>query len=152
MTDRQETIQILQDNVQLNAGDGFTQTCERKDNRGKVDCDGLGQGHSPDVSDVKDRSIITKVLDWSDRTNSLYDEQWDYVIGADIIYIESSFNDLLSTMRQLTTNNLILSCRLRYGKDHRFIKRAQQYFIVDLVLYDKPRDIYVYSFKHLEDK
>ena len=85
-------------------------------------------------------------MDWSDRDNELYNKKWDYVIGADIIYIESSFADLLSTMRQLQTDHLILSCRLRYAKDHKFIKRAKEYFDVEKLLYDGHRDIYIYKF------
>lgn len=76
----------------------------------------------------------------------MYDRKWDYVIGADIIYIEETFQHLLLTMNQLHTDNLILSCRLRYEKDHKFIQNASKIFYIDKLLYDEPRDIYIYKF------
>ena len=94
----------------------------------------------------KDHVISVKPFDWSDRDGFVYNEQWDVVIGSDIIYIESSFDDLLYTMRHLKCSMLLLSCRLRYAKDHKFIKRAKEFFDVNLLLYDESRDIRLFTF------
>ena len=138
LTDRLETIKILEDNFILNT------ECSKSTTKNPETCQ--SQNPAADPSSPDTGSIAVETLDWSDRDNELYNKKWDYVIGADIIYIESSFADLLSTMRQLRTDHLILSCRLRYAKDHKFIKRAKEYFDVEKLLYDGRRDIYIYKF------
>lgn len=149
LTDRLESIMILEDNVHLNADYSETPQCSAESHSGPNNCESSTYKENRPAEANENGSILVKVLDWSDRTNDLYAKKWDYVIGADIIYIESSFPDLLSTIRQLETDNLILSCRLRYGKDHRFIKRAREYFKVEKLLYDESRDIYIYQFSSL---
>ena len=138
LTDRLETIKNLEDNVILNT------ECSKSIINNPETCQSQNLAADQSFSDIG--SITVETLDWSDRDNELYNKKWDYVIGADIIYIESSFADLLSTMRQLQTDHLILSCRLRYAKDHKFIKRAKEYFDVEKLLYDGHRDIYIYKF------
>lgn len=95
------------------------------------------------------RNVVVQELDWSDRNNELYNSKWDFVIGADIIYIEESFPHLLRTMKQLQTDFIILSCRLRYDKDHRFIELTKKDFIVEQLLFDETKEVHIFKFLKL---
>lgn len=144
LTDRLDTIQVLKENVLRNT----RQTPDACSADGKPDVEKLEDVGIQDT--CGESSLQVKVLDWSDAANELLLEHWDMVIGADIVYIESSFDDLIRTMRTLRCPQLVLSCRLRYAKDHKFIRRAQEYFKVKLIFHDQGRDIKIFSFHLLE--
>lgn len=86
------------------------------------------------------------VLDWTKRNNPLFNQKWDVIIGADIIYIEETFPHLIETMKMLNCDYILLSCRLRYKKDDLFIEMTKDWFNVHEVFYDTSRDVHLYRF------
>lgn len=165
LTDRLETIAILQQNVKENTqhshvgDDTDTMTSVQGAPYKASQCDSLNREDNScylqkednslndKVVQLTPRSVRVEVLNWMQRSGALFDDIWDVVIGADIIYIESTFDHLLSTISQLQFSTMILSCRLRYAKDHKFIRRAKQMFNVEQLLYDKGMDITIYSLR-----
>ncbi|KAF6032390.1 METTL21A [Bugula neritina] len=146
LTDRPDSLDVLKENVELN-----TKQCSNK----HIEKDALYKVASTNVPGCTPSNKLSsdslsyidcKVLDWAQRDNPLFDITWDVVIAADVIYIESSFEHLLQTMRTLKYSKMLFSCRLRYAKDHKFIRKARECFTINLILYDKSRDIHIYSF------
>ena len=75
---------------------------------------------------------------------------FDVIIGADIIYIEDTFPLLLKTLLDLTETRkedviVLLSCKIRYERDERFLNMLRTHFSVIEVLYDKETDIHIYQ-------
>lgn len=135
LSDREESLSTLHQNVLLNACPINSESCEKSNDSCNIAASHL---HPAEV----------KALDWADHANQLLQKQWDYVLGSDIIYIEDSFEDLLGMMRQLRTSSVILSCKIRYPKDRRFIDSCGDYFDIKLLFYDQGRDIYIYDLRH----
>lgn len=115
ITDRPVALDNLKNNVQLNSGN------------------------------ITGSAVVDELI-WG-RNLELFKEPFDFVIGADIIYIEDTFDDLLSTIRHLSDRHttVILSCRIRYQRDRRFLDMLRQFFKVQEVLYDSKRDVIIYS-------
>jgi len=86
--------------------------------------------------------VDIRALDWS-RDLDKYDVTYDIILGADIVYIEEVFQDLLKTLIKLSNNNtvIILSCRIRYDRDTEFLNRLRDHFEVDKLLYDDKYDV-----------
>ncbi|XP_075685996.1 protein N-lysine methyltransferase METTL21A [Rhinoderma darwinii] len=72
---------------------------------------------------------------------------FDVILGADIIYLEETFHDLLKTLIHLCSDHtvILLSCRLRYQRDHDFLAMMRNHFTVDQVTYDKNLDVFIYK-------
>ncbi|XP_074661716.1 protein N-lysine methyltransferase METTL21A-like [Tubulanus polymorphus] len=93
-----------------------------------------------------DNSRLTVAeLDWTKN----YPEfgTFDVIVGADVIYIESLFQDLLKTLTNLSNSETVvfLSCKIRYDKDWRFIDMLKKTMHVEEVLHDKDRDIRIFK-------
>ena len=69
------------------------------------------------------------------------------VLGADIIYIEETFSELLQTLLHVCDSDtvVLLSCKIRYARDSRFLTMMEQYFTVKEIYFDKSRDIHIYQ-------
>ena len=91
-------------------------------------------------------SVQVKELDWGQDVSD-FDPPFDFILGADIVYIEESFSDLLRTIDDLSNDKtkVLLSCRIRYKRDENFLHRLEKTFNVEEVLYDESTDIYVYK-------
>lgn len=91
-------------------------------------------------------SIVVKELSWGQDLDH-YPQPFDIVLGADIIYIEETFDDLSTTIRHLChpQTTVLLSCRIRYERDRRFLDKLRQFFTVEEILYEAKRDVYIYS-------
>ena len=85
-------------------------------------------------------------LDWTHDHNHLT-SVYDVVLGADIIYIEDTFPDLLRTLLHFMGANtkVVLSCKIRYEKDSKFLSQFQEHVSISKVYFDEKRDIYIYS-------
>ena len=72
--------------------------------------------------------------------------KYQVILGADIIYIEETFKDLLKTLKHLSSTDTVvfLSCKIRYEKDSKFLVKLRKTFLIEEVLYDSARDIRVY--------
>lgn len=84
-------------------------------------------------------------LDWTKDVDK-FNPSYDVIIGADIVYIEEVFNDLLKTLTVLSTKEtvILLSCRIRYDRDTNFLSRLEETFTVTKILYDKTKDVNLY--------
>lgn len=125
LTDMKESLPLLQENVELN----FKTV-----------------GQVPVVQELK----------WG-QYKEYSPCQYDYIIGADIVYIEDTFDDLLDTICFLSgckgyegkeickKSVVLLSCKMRYSREMKFINRLKQYFEVERVFVDIKNDIHVYK-------
>ncbi|XP_018415902.1 PREDICTED: protein N-lysine methyltransferase METTL21A [Nanorana parkeri] len=89
--------------------------------------------------------VSVKPLTWGKGLEDF--SPFDVIVGADIIYLEETFQDLLKTILHLSTENtvILLSCKLRYQRDHQFLDMMRQHFSVVQVLYDQKVDVYIYK-------
>ncbi|XP_040295938.1 protein N-lysine methyltransferase METTL21A [Bufo bufo] len=92
-----------------------------------------------------EHKMSVKPLNWG--TGLEHFSHFDVILGADLIYLEETFQDLLKTIIHLSTERtvILLSCRLRYQRDHNFLDMMRKHFTVDQVHYDKNVDVYIYK-------
>ncbi|XP_066263321.1 protein N-lysine methyltransferase METTL21A-like isoform X1 [Branchiostoma lanceolatum] len=90
--------------------------------------------------------VVIKELTWGQNLH-LYPTSYQYVIGADIIYIKETFQDLLKTLVHLSNCEtvVLLGCKIRYERDTNFLKMLEEKFEVKEVRYDQRRDIRLYK-------
>lgn len=91
-------------------------------------------------------SVAIKELEWGQDVSS-FSPPFDFVLGADVVYIEETFNDLQKTLQDLCDENsiVLLSCKIRYDRDKRFFELLSKYFRHETVMYDQEMDIIVYE-------
>ena len=91
-------------------------------------------------------SVEVKELEWGHDVSGL-NPPFDYILGADIVYIEETFDQLLRTIDELSDQRtvVLLSCKIRYERDQNFLRLLSETFQVDEVLYDQISDIHVYK-------
>lgn len=114
---------------------------------------------------MKDTNYPTvQELKWGENLHSYNPDNYDIIIGADIVYIEDTFNDLLDTIcylcqcktyeSVLSQNNrtsgelrprIILSAKMRYSREAKFIARMKKYFQVDHVMTVEDTNIHIYE-------
>ncbi|XP_069589806.1 protein N-lysine methyltransferase METTL21A [Ranitomeya imitator] len=92
-----------------------------------------------------EHKVSVKPLTWG--TGLEHFSHFDVILGADIVYLEETFQDLLKTIIHLSSAHtvILLSCRLRYQRDHNFLDKMRKHFTVDLVHYDKDVDIHIFK-------
>ena len=142
LTDRQSALPVLHQNVLLN-------------NR-KCHCS-ASNAHKQDSyaacidkhCSLSDSNVSVDVLDWGSDIADRF-ESAETILGADIIYIEETFPLLLKTFLDLTRNAskhcvILLSCRIRYERDERFLSTLASHFTVTRVYDDKVRGIDVFQ-------
>jgi len=77
-----------------------------------------------------------EALQWRKDNNNFKPCSYDVIIGADIIYSEALYDDLLSTLVHLTSDcsrirpepRVILSSKLRYDRVETFMARLHSVF------------------------
>ncbi|KAM9305271.1 protein N-lysine methyltransferase METTL21A [Gastrophryne carolinensis] len=91
------------------------------------------------------RRVSVKALTWGRGLEDF--SAYDVIVGADIIYLEETFQDLFKTLLHLSTENtvILLSCKLRYQRDHHFLDMLREHFTVVQAHYNKNVDIYIYK-------
>jgi len=94
----------------------------------------------------KRNSVEIKELEWGQNVSSFL-PPFDFVLGADIVYIEETFKDLLKTLRDLCDEDsiVLLSCKIRYDRDNSFFELLSQSFRHEVVFYDQELDITLYE-------
>ncbi|CAL1534354.1 unnamed protein product [Lymnaea stagnalis] len=98
----------------------------------------------------KSWKISARVLDWTEDVDPRGFDELDLILGADIIYIEETFQDLLRTLKSLTPSNKILtllSCKIRYDRDLRFLKMLEKEFDVNEIHEDSDKQIKVIAIR-----
>ncbi|XP_031568402.1 protein N-lysine methyltransferase METTL21A-like [Actinia tenebrosa] len=95
---------------------------------------------------LSDTSLKVTALDWGQDT-SIFSAPYDIILGADIVYIEETFPNLLKTLTDLSGNEsvILLSCRIRYKRDNDFIRLLKTKFNVKKISHDRNVDIKVYE-------
>ena len=96
--------------------------------------------------DEQQNSVAIKELEWGQNVSS-FSPPFDFVLGADIVYIEDTFKDLLKTLQDLCDENsiVLLSCKIRYDRDKRFFELLSQCFRHQTILYDQELDITLFE-------
>lgn len=84
-------------------------------------------------------------LDWTKPL--LISGAYDVILGADIVYIEEVFADLLQKFIDLSDcdTTIFLSCKIRYDRDTRYLSMMETAFNIKEIFYDIPRDIKIYK-------
>lgn len=92
--------------------------------------------------------FTVQALDWRKNLESRT-KTYDVILGADIIYIEETFPDLLRTIEHLSDENTLvyISCRIRYTRDSNFLQMLSEVFDLKKVHVDRARDITIYKGK-----
>ncbi|XP_040840341.1 protein N-lysine methyltransferase METTL21A [Ochotona curzoniae] len=90
---------------------------------------------------------VVKELTWGQNLASFSPGEFDLILGADIIYLEETFTDLLQTLDHLCSERsvILLACRIRYERDSRFLAMLQRQFSVSQVHYDPEKDVHIYK-------
>lgn len=92
-------------------------------------------------------AVQVSELTWGENLDLYPPGSFDLILGADIVYLEETFPALLQTLEHLSSENtvVLLSCRIRYERDERFLMELRQRFSVQEVHYDSQRDIHIYK-------
>lgn len=95
---------------------------------------------------VQPRAVV-KELTWGQNLGSFSPGEFDLILGADIIYLEETFRDLLRTLEHLCSHHsvILLACRIRYERDNNFLVMLETQFTVSNVHYDPEKDVHIYK-------
>ncbi|XP_036175789.1 protein N-lysine methyltransferase METTL21A isoform X1 [Myotis myotis] len=95
---------------------------------------------------IQPRAVV-KELTWGQNLGSFSPGEFDLILGADIIYLEETFTDLLQTLAHLCGSHsvILLACRIRYERDNNFLAMLERQFSVSKVHYDPEKDVHVYK-------
>ncbi|KAM9820705.1 protein N-lysine methyltransferase METTL21A [Neosynchiropus ocellatus] len=98
-----------------------------------------------------ERSAVVSELSWGEGLDSFPAGGFELVLGADIIYLEDTFAQLLQTLDHLCSDTtlVLLACKIRYKRDTNFLRNLQHHFTVEEVHYDAERDIRIYKARKL---
>ncbi|XP_021255383.1 protein N-lysine methyltransferase METTL21A isoform X2 [Numida meleagris] len=97
-------------------------------------------------SELHPRAVV-KELTWGKDLGNFSPGAFDFILGADIIYLEETFAELLQTLEHLCSEQtvILLSCRIRYERDNNFLKMLKGRFSVNEVHYDYSKDVHIYK-------
>ncbi|KAK1196603.1 MT21A methyltransferase, partial [Pygoscelis papua] len=97
-------------------------------------------------SELRPRAVV-KELTWGKDLGNFPPGAFDFILGADIVYLEETFAELLQTLEYLCSERtvILLSCRIRYERDHKFLKMLRGRFSVYEVHYDSSKDVHIYK-------
>ncbi|NXW21868.1 MT21A methyltransferase, partial [Circaetus pectoralis] len=97
-------------------------------------------------SELRPRAVV-KELTWGRDLGNFPPGAFDFILGADIVYLEETFAELLQTLEHLCSEQtvILLSCRIRYERDHKFLKMLRGHFSVYEVHYDSSKDVHIYK-------
>ncbi|KAM6258981.1 protein N-lysine methyltransferase METTL21A isoform 2-T2 [Spheniscus humboldti] len=97
-------------------------------------------------SELRPRAVV-KELTWGKDLGNFPPGAFDFILGADIVYLEETFAELLQTLEYLCSEQtvILLSCRIRYERDHKFLKMLRGRFSVYEVHYDSNKDVHIYK-------
>lgn len=86
-------------------------------------------------------SVTVAELDWGHNLDEFaaVSSEWDVIIGADIVYMEDTFDALLATLRQMCGKNtdVYLACKIRYDRDLKFLHLMKEHFLWEKTAYSE---------------
>eukprot|EP00118_Oscarella_pearsei_P001823 m.8603 g.8603 ORF g.8603 m.8603 type:complete len:235 (+) comp20726_c0_seq4:77-781(+) len=93
--------------------------------------------------------ITVSELDWTSDLSQFagdHGDQWDVILGADLIYDESVFDSLIRTFARFTqkSTTIYLSCKIRYERDLRFINLLEKEFNCSEIFYSANHGVRLY--------
>ncbi|KAF2987446.1 hypothetical protein EK904_002485, partial [Melospiza melodia maxima] len=90
---------------------------------------------------------VVKELTWGKDLDNFSPGAFDLILGADIVYLEETFAELLQTLEHLCSERtvILLSCRIRYERDLKFLRMLRERFSVSEVHYDSSKDVHIYK-------
>ncbi|NXS32013.1 MT21A methyltransferase, partial [Pomatostomus ruficeps] len=96
--------------------------------------------------ELRPRAVV-KELTWGKDLDNFPPGAFDFILGADIVYLEETFAELLQTLEHLCSEQtvILLSCRIRYERDLKFLKMLRARFSVYEVHYDSSKDVHIYK-------
>ncbi|NXB16399.1 MT21A methyltransferase, partial [Rhagologus leucostigma] len=96
--------------------------------------------------ELRPRAVV-KELTWGKDLDNFPPGAFDFILGADIVYLEETFAELLQTLEHLCSEQtvILLSCRIRYERDLKFLKMLRERFSVYEVHYDSSKDVHIYK-------
>ncbi|NXY61468.1 MT21A methyltransferase, partial [Callaeas wilsoni] len=96
--------------------------------------------------ELRPRAVV-KELTWGKDLHNFPSGAFDFVLGADIVYLEETFAELLQTLEHLCSEQtvVLLSCRIRYERDLKFLRMLRDRFSVYEVHYDSSKDVHIYK-------
>ncbi|NXP61446.1 MT21A methyltransferase, partial [Chloropsis cyanopogon] len=96
--------------------------------------------------ELRPRAVV-KELTWGKDLDKFSPGEFDFILGADIVYLEETFAELLQTLEHLCSERavILLSCRIRYERDLKFLKMLRERFSVSEVHYDSSKDVHIYK-------
>ncbi|NWI06475.1 MT21A methyltransferase, partial [Tichodroma muraria] len=96
--------------------------------------------------ELRPRAVV-KELTWGKDLDNFPPGAFDFVLGADIVYLEETFAELLQTLEHLCSERtvILLSCRIRYERDLKFLKMLRERFSVSEVHYESSKDVHIYK-------
>ncbi|KFP02499.1 Protein N-lysine methyltransferase METTL21A, partial [Calypte anna] len=96
--------------------------------------------------ELRPRAVV-KELTWGKDLGNFPPGTFDFILGADIVYLEETFEELLQTLEHLCSEQavILLSCRIRYERDHKFLRMLRGPFSVHEVHYDSSKDVHIYK-------
>ena len=95
-------------------------------------------------------NVQVRELTWGQKNlDHEFSSAYDIIIGADIVYMEDTFKDLLSTLDELSDDGtaVILACQIRYDRDLTFLDMLRQRFTVRLI--HRQRDVKIFTARKL---
>ena len=104
------------------------------------------------IQNLNTSSVDVRELEWGQDV-SPFKPPFDYILGADIVYIEDTFPQLLQTITELSDRRtvVLLSCKIRYKRDRNFLGLLTEKFEISKVHYDESVDIYIYKAVRRDD-
>ena len=93
------------------------------------------------------QSIQVKELQWGkDHTKFPH---FDIILGADIVYLEETFPALIQTLEHVSgcETLILLSCKIRYQRDQRFLRILKKKFHIEQVQYIEDTQIKLFKAK-----
>ncbi|KAM4601899.1 protein N-lysine methyltransferase METTL21A [Polymixia lowei] len=99
-------------------------------------------------------SVAVSELTWGEGLEHYPAGGFDLVLGADIVYLEDTFEALLRTTEHLCSDKtvVLLACKIRYERDTNFLDMLKKRFAVEEVYYENQRDIHVYKAVKLQPR
>ncbi|NXF15711.1 MT21A methyltransferase, partial [Rhodinocichla rosea] len=96
--------------------------------------------------ELRPRAVV-KELTWGKDLDNFSPGAFDFILGADIVYLEETFAELLQTLEHLCSERtvILLSCRIRYERDLKFLRMLRERFSVSEVHYDSSKDVHIYK-------
>ena len=95
----------------------------------------------------RESGIKIQELEWGKTVDKDFPTPYDFVLGADVVYIEETFKDLIKTLNDLCDENtsVLLSARIRYERDNHFLKLLSESFSWAHILHDEELGIEIFK-------